>query len=297
MSDIRLYVSCHTPAPVPEYPLLVPIQVGSALSPERFPGFLRDDAGENISGKNRSYCELTAQYWAWKNVRADYYGFFHYRRYLYPDTSPRQPYRIEGSPTPELLDKLGCERFPELISHYDLILPKGEDMRLSVREHYAKAPFHHKKDLELAEAILREKYPEYGPAAEEYLSGTVCYFGNIYIMTRGVCEDYCGWLFSILEEFDRRSDTKGYGPQEKRVDGYLAERLLGIYAVHHREWRTLELPRVHFVADPRERRKKKLVNFLLPPGSKKRSIVKGWLTHGDRSTAAEAPDGGAGDPE
>ena len=62
--EIKLLVSCHQMAAVPELPFLCPIQVGAALSPERFPGFLYDDAGENISAQNRSYCELTAQYWA-----------------------------------------------------------------------------------------------------------------------------------------------------------------------------------------------------------------------------------------
>ena len=274
MAKIKLLASCHRPSPVPEHPLLSPIQVGTALSEVRFPGFLHDDEGENISEKNRSYCELTAQYWAWKNLRADYCGFFHYRRYLYPDTGAKRPYRIEGTPTPELLDRLGYRRFAELISRYDLILPKGEDMHLPVREHYANAPFHHRKDLELMETLIQEQSPGYVPAMEAYLSGTVCYFGNIFIARWEVFEDYCGWLFPLLEEFDRRADVGGYGPQELRVDGYLAERLLGIWAAHHRELRTLELPRVHFIEDPKERRKKQLVNLLLPPGSKRRSVVK-----------------------
>lgn len=281
MGGVRLYVSCHQPTPVPAHPLLVPTQVGTALAKERFPGFVWDDGGENISRKNRSYCELTAQYWAWKNERADHYGFFHYRRYLYPDRGAKRPYRIEGTPTPELLDKLGYGRFSELISQYDLILPMGEDMRVSVREHYAKAPFHHGKDLKLAEELIRERSPEYVPAMEEYLSGTECYFGNIFIMEKAAFQGYSGWLFSLLEEFDRRADLTGYGPQEKRVDGYLAERLLGIWAAYHRELKTLELPRVHFIEDHGKRRGKELVNILLPPGSVRRSKVKGWLSHGN----------------
>ena len=106
MADVRLFVSCHEAAPVPKHSLLTPVQVGAALSEEKLLGFSRDDEGENISRKNRSYCELTAQYWAWKNVQADYYGFFHYRRYLYPDRKAKRPYRIEGGPTLELFEKL-----------------------------------------------------------------------------------------------------------------------------------------------------------------------------------------------
>lgn len=277
MADIKLLVCCHQKTAVPQHPLLVPVQVGAVLAQEHFADFAYDDAGENISGKNRSYCELTALYWAWKNLDADYYGLFHYRRYLYPDPAEKRPYRVEASPTGELLETLGYAGFASLIEGYDLVLPKPEEMFVSVREHYAAAPFHHGKDLELAEAIVRELYPEYAGAMERYFSGTAHYFGNICIMSRRVFRDYCSWLFSILEEFDRRADVSGYGPQERRVDGYLAERLLGVYVTRRKAEGTVsaaELPRVHFVPDAAARRKTRLLNALLPPGSKRRAAVK-----------------------
>lgn len=272
--DIRLFVCCHQPCGVPSHPLLVPLQVGAALADGHFAGFAHDDAGENISDKNPSYCELTGQYWAWKNVEADYYGFFHYRRYLYPDQAAKRPYRIEAGPDLERLGKLRFSELEALIPKYDLILPKGENMYVSVREHYACAPFHHGEDLELAEQILLERCPEYLDAADRYLSGTVCYFGNIFIMRRPVFLDYCQWLFPILEEFDRRRDVSGYGAQERRVDGYLAERLLGVYRACHQEHRALELPRAHFVPKPAERCGKRAVNVILPPGTYRRAVIK-----------------------
>jgi len=256
VADIKLFVCCHHPVSVPKHPLLVPVQVGAALADAQFPGFLHDDTGDNISEKNRSYCELTAQYWAWKNVEADYYGFFHYRRYLYPDAKAKRPYRIEEKASLSLLEKLGYAGFEDLIGQYDLIAPIGENMYSSVRKHYEKAAFHHKKDLDLAVNILRGQSPEYTRAVGLHLSGTVCYFGNIFIMRRQVFHDYCAWLFPILEEFDRRADTSGYSPQEQRADGYLAERLFGIYYTYRSgQMRTLGLPRVHFIPDVRERKK------------------------------------------
>lgn len=283
MERIKLLVCCHRPSRVPEHPLLLPVQVGAALVEERFPGFARDDCGENISEKNRAYCELTALYWAWKNVDAEWCGLFHYRRYLYPDTGAHRPYRLAGEPTEELLDALDYDRFAPLLAGCDLVVPRPEEMYVSVREHYAAAPFHHRRDLELVEEILRQRYPEDAAALDAYFSGTEHYFGNICIMRRPVFQDYCAWLFSILEEFDRRADVSGYGPQERRVNGYLAERLLGVYCTRRKaegKLRILELPRVHFIPDAGERRKKKLELALLPAGSRRRAWIKSMTRRG-----------------
>lgn len=276
MADIKLFVCCHRLEEVPKHPLLYPIQVGTALTDTRFPGFLYDDTGENISEKNRSYCELTAQYWAWKNIEADYYGFFHYRRYLYPDQSAKYPYRIEKRATPMVLRKLGYSKFDDIISKYDLVVPKKENMCISVQEHYSRAPSHHHEDLELTERIVKELFPQFTQAMGTYFAGTNCYFGNIFIMKQQIFSDYCNWLFQILEEFDRRANVKNYNQQEGRVNGYLAERLFGIYVIslfQKEIWSILELPRVHFCSGW-SGVCGRLQNAVFPPGTKRRAVVK-----------------------
>ena len=278
MGLIKLYVSCHKPFDIPAHPLLCPIQVGVALSENRFEGMLSDAQGENISRLNPQYCELTAQYWAWKNDTADWQGFFHYRRFLYPDVQAARPYRIENVPTLPLLEKLGYNSFAETIQQYDMICPIREQMYVSVRQHYAEAPFHHQADLERMERILYQMYPAYQPAAQAYLDGTVHYFGNLYIFSRKQFERYCAWLFPLLAEFDRQTDLTGYTTQERRVDGYLAERLFGIYLTHVKQnelLRMLELPRVHFEGmGGGNYWKKQIMAAVLPPNSRRRAFVK-----------------------
>ena len=78
--DIKILIAMHKPYWTPEDDVYLPLQVGSALHPHFLP--VTDDSGENISAKNPGYCEMTGLYWAWKNLKADYVGLCHYRRYF-----------------------------------------------------------------------------------------------------------------------------------------------------------------------------------------------------------------------
>lgn len=261
--NIKIYVACHKPSYVPENPYLYPIQVGAALAPKKLDGMLYDDSGDNISDKNKSYCELTAQYWAWKNEDADYYGFFHYRRYFSfdPDLKKDDGWgniayeRI----TDEVLEELQLkpEVMENLIAQYDIITVKGRKYpkilengkMLDVYHEYGAASFQHRSDLDITLQVLKEKYPEFAVYADQYMQSSTAHECNMFIMKKEVYHAYCQWLFDILFEAEKRIDMTWYSVEEYRVMGYLAERLCGIYYTYLKaqsDKNCFELPKTLF---------------------------------------------------
>ena len=260
---IKIYVVCHKPSYVPENPYLYPIQVGTALSKSPLEGMLHDNEGDNISDRNKSYCELTAQYWAWKNEDADYYGFFHYRRYFAFDPNLNRDDgwgniaydRISEAAIEEM--KLHPDEMKALITKYDMISVKGRrypriqegGALLDVYHEYGTVPFQHREDLDVALQVLEEKYPEFKQIAQKYMHSSVAHECNMFIMKKEIYHDYCAWLFDILFEAEKRIDTTWYSVEEYRIMGYLAERLCGIYYMYLKQKegiRTFELPKTLF---------------------------------------------------
>ena len=247
--DVRILISCHKKTQVLRSETLRPIQAGSALARERLEDMLHDDLGDHISQKNRSYCEVTALYWAWKNLEADYYGLFHYRRYM-NFSSRRFPVDrygniYEPSWHPDLMEKYGLtdENIRRTMEKYDVVTLEGRQQHardgrlLTVQEQYGSADYLREKDLRTVLDIIRERYPSYIEAAETYCSGTTGYYCNMFVMRRDLFHSYCEWLFSVLEEFERRTDMTGYSREELRTTGHLAERLWGIYYTWLRDGR------------------------------------------------------------
>lgn len=72
MSDIKIFVT-HTPnrdTMRVNNSLLYNVIAGSDFQTKEVPeGVYQDNQGDNISSLNKSYCELTTQYWAWKICR------------------------------------------------------------------------------------------------------------------------------------------------------------------------------------------------------------------------------------
>lgn len=275
MSEIKIFMCCHKGFEIVP-PLCEPIQCGSALNP-KIDNVLYDDSGENISLKNREYCELTAHYFAWKNITADYYGFCHYRRFLCLKQGNRPYYAKKKFSENDRKNFFEDEeRWRGLVESYEIIAPRSENMGITVREHYRTSKYHYGEDLELFIEILSRKYPEFAHFSEQYLSQNSQYFCNMFIMDKAHFFEYCGILFDVLKDFDSSKETHG-DFQSDRTDGYLGEIFTGIYLMYYREKgaNIKELPRIDTDCGVMKR----LSYTIFPPESRRRfwvkSLVKG----------------------
>lgn len=232
---IKIFISMHEKFYSPKNKLFAPIQVGTELSMEKFDGMLHDNEGDNISEKNKMYCELTAQYWAWKNMpELEYYGFFHYRRYL--SFNPIQMEHYENIVYRDWCDEKTIDELmlkedimTKLISSYDVIYPQenpiGGD---TIYEHWCKHL--EKRDIDTLVNVILELYPNFYELTREVLNSKQAIHCNMFIMKKKYFVQYSEWLFSILEECEKRLDFSDYNTEKLRTLGHMAERLCAIYA-------------------------------------------------------------------
>lgn len=231
--NIKIVVVAHKPYWFPEDATYLPLQAGASGKADILPGIVRDDSGENISEKNRSFCELTGLFWAWKNLEAETIGLCHYRRYLGNK-------RVCLSKEERLLSHSEIE---SLLSNHDIILPRKRHYWIETRgSQYIHA--HHEEDLACTEQVLKEKHPDCLPAWRHMLSTRSGHICNMFVMRRGLLDEYCTWLFDILFEVESRLDISAYSDKDLRVFGYLGERLLDVW-VESRALCVTEVPTVN----------------------------------------------------
>ena len=223
MSDILILVITHKNYEFPSDNIFQPIFVGENKPGSS--GYLSDDLGENIAQKNESFCELTGLYWAWKNHLFDsakYIGLVHYRRYFKGKTLTLKGKKIASEN--ELLP---------LLKEYDCILPKKRNYFIeTIYSHYKNA--HHIKDLELIKRIITKIHPSYLPTFEQVMNGKKIHLYNMFIMKKEHIYSYCEWLFPILFILEKQIDISNYDNYQKRIFGFLAERLFNVWILHNK---------------------------------------------------------------
>lgn len=236
-SLMKILVCCHKPCVLPKDDIFLPIQVGAAISNIDL-GIQRDDQingndCNNISVKNKSYCELTAMYWAWKNVKTlypnlEYIGLNHYRRLfsfeenlLFDDAIVKKE---------EDLKKyvINYKKLFSLLSKKDIIVSKKHFYPYPIYVDYSLG--HISDDFRILKKVVHDLYPEYDQAFYDIIfrqNGIAHY--NMFIMKFNYFNEYCKWLFDILFECEKRIDISKYNPVQGRIWGYMAERLFNVW--------------------------------------------------------------------
>lgn len=184
--------------------------------------YLRDDAGDNISHLNKYYSELTGQYWAWKNTNQDIIGFCQYRRWFAKNLRWEQ------------LSKLDIEND---LKEYDIILPHRLNTRQSLYEFQKSLnKWNPEYDVlygdyvKLGE-VLEEYFSDYADYYEKVMNSKILWTNNMFICRRKLADDYLGWLFDVLDKFNRELDLSNYDSRDTRIFGFVAERLLTTYVL------------------------------------------------------------------
>lgn len=212
MEKIKILVACHKPGPVYQDDVYTPIHVGRAISKykDEMAEMIGDDTGENISEKNPYYCEMTAQYWAWKNLKdVEYVGFCHYRRYF------------DLQITKENADAIFRKKDVILMSSPQLITIERFLLCMVSRE-----------EVTIFMMALKKLYPEYEQTTLDYLFGNQLYSNNMLICRKSLFDDYASWMFSILKECEKYMRPSAY-TRGRRALAYLAEIFMPVYFLQH----------------------------------------------------------------
>lgn len=171
-----------------------------------------DDTGDNISEKNSKYCELTAQYWAWKNLHdTTYIGFCHYRRFFGVDVN--------------------SERIPQLLKKYDVISLRE---RLDHAVYWDILRFISLEEITILLMVIKKKYTEYEQTMIKYLQGNILHPMNMFICKKELFDDYAAWLFGILVECEKHMRKMPY-LRANRTLAYIGEFLFPVYMTHHQK--------------------------------------------------------------
>lgn len=219
----KVLVVTHKEYPMPNKDIYVPVCVGSNLE-ELKKKYQPDNEGVNISDKNNMYSELTALYWAWKNLDCDILGVVHYRRHLSLKRWTKDlSFALEGNQVEEILNS------------HDVIVARSRKYIETVKEHYINCQKGQKEKatrrITILGDVIREMTPQYYNHFERVISGHKAHMFNIFIMKKKDADEYCEWLFKVLFEAEKRIAEENV--EYPRGMGELSEFLLDVWIRYH----------------------------------------------------------------
>lgn len=233
----EILVCCHKQDIMEKGAPYLPIQVGKAISNVDL-GIQPDDEGENISEKNGSYCELTGLYWAWKNLKGvDIIGLCHYRRYFDFSGQCHQwaPYTVFGTDKFSALDRSVPENVLAKVAAGKVVVTKPTNCQFNLMADYCC--YHNSDDFKMLQHIVFSTQPENVKKAfyQVMYGSNRKYTYNMFIMRWQDFDAYCSWLFPLLEIVEKSIDITHYNSVQKRIFGYMSERLFNVWLLANRK--------------------------------------------------------------
>ena len=246
--NIKILIAAHRQCEIPKDEIYLPVHVGKELHPDTtLVGFQSDNEGDNISAKNPYLCELTALYWGWKNLVADYIGLVHYRRYFTFSKKSRCKFA----------NILTSEEATALCQKHDVILPKKRRYYIeTLASHYEHT--HDIEHLELTREIIRAECPEYLSAYDKVMKRSYAHMFNMCIMKKELLDQYCTWVFSVLSELENKVDVSILSSFNARLFGRVSELLLDVWIEHNQ----IKYKEIGYVQIGNENWTRKIIVFL-----------------------------------
>lgn len=230
MKNVKILVCCHKKDVMATSEPYLPIHCGKALSQLDL-GIIGDDTGDNISRKNPNYCELTAMYWAWKNLKdVDIIGLCHYRRYFDFHKQCRRVVPSTFFPEKDFakLDLTIPDEVLRRVWGGYVVVCKPRCFMYNLMFDYAW--YHISDDMKTLERLMKEKYPRESKAFNHVMHQRNYFHArNMFIMRWQDFDKYCSWLFAVLADVEQRTDISHYNPMQARIYGFMSERLLDVW--------------------------------------------------------------------
>ena len=204
-------IACHKPYDGYRDDVYTPIHVGRAISrfKEEMADMIGDDTGDNISNRNPYYSELTAQYWAWKNLHnVEYIGFCHYHRFFN--------------------FKVSNDNIDNIMKNHDVVLLNYQLHTLVEQAILRPVDI---EDLIIFMMVLKKKYPDFEKTVIDYLWNIQVYPRNMLICKKSLFDEYASWIFDILFECEKYIRHSPYN-RGKRTFAYLGEFFMAVFMLH-----------------------------------------------------------------
>ena len=245
----RIDMDCE----VLDNPLYVNMRCGAVYDNRPNVTMLGDNTKDNISNLRNSFCELTVQYWAWKNYKSDYYGLCHYRRYLSFSDKKYPVIRMAVINKGSIIKNAfrfelnNEEKMRKEITSYDAIIPESINIDTAPIKNPGEKPYYatsvydwwinkktqiDKECLDFTIELVKELKPEYYDTLMSYLNGKEFLGSCSYILNKKLFNELCKYQFTVLFELVKRFDCSKYTGEYARQPGFMGEILYASFMMY-----------------------------------------------------------------